>query len=98
MSITRLAVIGAGTMGRGIAESAATQGIETCLIEVNPRQQQAAAAHIRTSVEKGIKRGKISASGPDEVLGRIQFEAELDAAAGADFVVEAVPENESLKT
>src|SRR4029079_5297659 len=50
------------------------------------------------SVEKGIKRGKISAAGLDEILGRVRFEANLVAAAGAEFVIEAVPENESLKT
>jgi 3-hydroxybutyryl-CoA dehydrogenase len=98
MAVKQLAVIGAGTMGRGIAETAATQGIETCVIEVNSQQRQAAAAHIRTSVEKGIKRGKVSASGPDEVLNRIRFEADLATAAAAEFVIEAVSENESLKT
>ena len=97
MAVKQLAVIGAGTMGRGIAETAATQGIETCVVEVNAQQQQAAAAHIRASVEKGIKRGKLSASSPDEVLNRIRFEADLAAAAAAEFVIEAVPENESLK-
>src|SRR5262249_43250469 len=66
--------------------------------EVDLRQQQTAAAHIRSSVEKGIRRGKVSAASPDEILGRIHFEADLAAAAGAEFVIEAVPENESLKT
>src|SRR5262245_18633519 len=97
MEIKQLAVIGAGTMGRGIAETAATCGVETCVIEVNPQQREAAAAHIHTSVEKGIKRGKVSASGPDEVLGRIRFESDLAAAAAAEFVIEAVSENEPLK-
>jgi len=98
MTVKRLAVIGAGTMGRGIAETAAACGIETCVVEVNAQQRQTAAAHIRASVEKGIKRGKVSASGPDEVLNRIRFESELATAAAAEFVIEAVSENESLKT
>lgn len=98
MPIQRLAVIGAGTMGRGIAETAATQGIATTVVEVNAQQRQTAAAHIRTSVEKGIKQGKITTAGPDEVLDRIRFEAVLTAAAPAEFVIEAVSENESLKT
>src|SRR5262245_7690507 len=98
MPIQSLAVIGAGTMGRGIAESAATHGIQTCVVELSPAQREAAAAHIRTSVEKGIKRGKITATGPDEVLSRIRFEPDLSSAAAAEFVVEAVPETESLKT
>ena len=98
MPIKILAVIGAGTMGRGIAEAAAIRGIETCVVEVSPQQRQAAAAHIRTSVEKGIQRKKVVATGPDDVLDRIRFEAVMSAAATAEFVVEAVPENEALKT
>jgi 3-hydroxybutyryl-CoA dehydrogenase len=97
MSVKQLAVIGAGTMGRGIAETAATSGIQACVVEVNAAQRQAAAAHIRASVEKGIKRGKISVAGPDEVLARIRFEADLAAAAAAEFVIEAVSETEVLK-
>jgi len=85
-------------MGRGIAEAAATRGIETCVVEVSPEQRQKAQSHIRTSIEKGIQRGKLSLSGPDEVLKRIRFEADLSAAAKADFVIEAVPESEALKT
>ncbi len=85
-------------MGRGIAETAAAQGIVTCVVEINSQQRQIAAALIRTSVEKGIQRGKISAASPDEVLGRIRFETDLAAATAAEFVIEAVPENESLKT
>ena len=98
MTIKQLAVIGAGTMGRGIAETAAVQGIDTCVIEVSPDQRHTAQTYIRNSVEKGIKRGKISAADPGEVLGRIRFEGELAAAAGAEFVIEAVSENEAIKT
>ncbi len=98
MSIKNLAVIGAGTMGRGIAETAAAQGIETTIVEINPAQRDAAAAHISTSVGKGIQRGKIKAANPDEVLSRIRFEASLAAAAKSEFVIEAVPEDEAVKT
>jgi len=98
MTIKHLAVIGAGTMGRGIAEVAAVQRIDTCLVEVNADQRRAAEAYIRTSVDKGIKRGKITAANPGEILGRIHFEADLAAAASAEFVIEAVSENEAIKT
>lgn len=96
--IRRLAVIGAGTMGRGIAEVAAVRGIDVCVIELDSGQRDAARAHIRSSVEKGIQRGKISAGSPDEVLNRLRFEPELQTAAGAEFVIEAVSENETIKT
>ena len=98
MTIQHLAVIGAGTMGRGIAEVAAVQGIDTCVVEVNPDQRHAAEIQLRASVEKGIKRGKIAAADPDEVLRRIHFEGDLAAAASAEFVIEAVSENEAIKT
>ncbi len=98
MTIRKLAVIGAGTMGRGIAEVAAVQGIDTCVIEVNSDQRRAAESFIRTSVEKGIKRGKIAAGDSGEVLGRIHFEGDLSVAATAEFVIEAVSENEAIKT
>lgn len=97
MPVKIIAVVGAGTMGRGIAETAATQGIETRVIEVNPQQREAAATHIRASVEKGIKRGKVNLASPDEVLTRIRFESDLAAAATAEFVIEAIPEIEPLK-
>ena len=98
MTIKHLAVIGAGTMGRGIAETAAVQGIDTSVVEVSPEQRQAAGAYLRTSIEKGIKRGKIAAADPGEILGRIHFEGDLAAAANAEFVIEAVSENEAIKT
>jgi 3-hydroxybutyryl-CoA dehydrogenase len=98
MAIEHLAVIGAGTMGRGIAEVAATQKIDTWIIEVSPEQRHAAQTHISASVEKGIKRGKISAADPDQVLARIHFEADLATAANGEFVIEAVSENEAIKT
>ena len=98
MQIKNLAVIGAGTTGRGIAETAAVRGIETLIVEVSPEQRAAAATHIRTSVAKGIQRGKIQAANPDEVLSRLHFEASPSAAANSEFVIEAVPENEALKT
>jgi 3-hydroxybutyryl-CoA dehydrogenase len=97
MSFEKIAIIGAGTMGRGIAETAAVQGIEACVIEVNAPQRLGAEAQIRASVERGIKRGKIAAPGSDEVLKRIRFEGDLAAAAAAEFVIEAVSENEPLK-
>jgi 3-hydroxybutyryl-CoA dehydrogenase len=98
MTVKTLAVIGAGTMGRGIAETAAVQGINTCVIEVSAGQRSAAEAHLLASIEKGIKRGKIAAADPGEILGRIRFEGDLAAAAGAEFVIEAVSENEAIKT
>jgi 3-hydroxybutyryl-CoA dehydrogenase len=92
-----IAVIGAGTMGRGIAEAAASRGIAVILVETNAAQREAARGHIARSVEKGIQRGKLAEKDPAVVLGRIRWEADLSAATAAGFVIEAVSENEPLK-
>lgn len=97
MTFERIAVIGAGTMGRGIAESAAVAGLAVDVVEVSRDQQATAQAHIAKSVRKGIDRGKLSFTDPQEVLGKITWHGELAAAASAEFVIEAVSENEVLK-
>lgn len=97
MSLQQIAVIGAGTMGRGIAEAAAASGLHVTIIEVSPQQKQTAEAAMRVSLGKSIQRQKITAHSPDEVLQRIRWEGDLAAAAGADYVIEAVPEIEELK-
>ncbi|MBS0262581.1 MAG: 3-hydroxybutyryl-CoA dehydrogenase [Planctomycetes bacterium] len=98
MNIQHIAVIGAGTMGRGIAEVAAVSGLQTSIIEINPAQRDQAANQMRLSIEKGIRRGKVAAASVDEVFQRLQFAGEIAAASSADFVIEAVSEQESLKT
>ncbi|MSR58151.1 MAG: 3-hydroxybutyryl-CoA dehydrogenase [Planctomycetaceae bacterium] len=97
MSFATIAVIGAGTMGRGIAETAAARGLAVILIEINEQQRQTAAAQIARSVEKAIQRGKLTGTDAASVVGRIRWEGELSAATPADFVIEAVSENEPLK-
>lgn len=95
--MSTLAVIGAGTMGRGIAECAASHGVSVVVVETNPQQRQNAESQLRASVEKGIKRGKIAAPDAESVLRNIRWDGDLGAAKVCEFVVEAVPETESLK-
>ena len=95
--IRKLAVIGAGTMGRGIAETAAVRGLEVTVIEVSAAQQQAAREQMRKSIEKGLQRGRVKAASADEVLARVVFQADVSGVAEAEFVIEAVPEIEALK-
>lgn len=97
MPVQTVAVIGAGTMGRGIAEAAAAKGIGVILIEVSPSQRAAARSQIAKSVEKAIARGKLAETDPAAVLARIRWEGELPSAAEAEFVIEAVSENEAIK-
>jgi len=97
MTIERIGVVGAGTMGRGIAEVAALHGLQVDAVEVNAAQRESAQTQIRNSLEKGIKRGKLSIAGPDEVLTRITWHDSLDALQHSEFVIEAVSENEQIK-
>ena len=98
MTVAHVAIVGAGTMGRGIVETAAVHGVQVTVIEPLEDQRAVAASHIEKSVEKGIRRGKVSAESPQDVLERIQWVAELDAAADAEFVIEAATEREAVKT
>jgi len=96
--VTSIAVIGAGTMGRGIMESAAVHGLTVQAFETQAAARQHAETAIATSVKKAVSRGKVALSDPAEALQRIHWTESLEAAAeAADFVIEAVPENEQLK-
>ena len=98
MSIQRIAVVGAGTMGRGIAETAAVKGLSVDLIDSHEPQHEVARKQITASIEKGIQRGKLSVSSPAEVLDRIAWHTDLKAASSAEFVIEAVSEQQEIKT
>lgn len=84
-------------MGRGIAETAAACGINVILVEVNAGQRQTAQSQITKSVEKAIQRGKLAENDPATILDRIRWHGDLSAATTAEFVIEAVSENEPLK-
>lgn len=92
-----IAVVGAGTMGRGIAEAAATAGLAVTIVEVSDTARAAAREHLQRSIAKGITRGKIKAASTDEILARIQWPDSLAALGACHFAIEAVPENEELK-
>ncbi len=97
MTIERLAVIGAGTMGRGIAECAAAKGLLVTVIDPVDVARQAALTQITTSVTKAIQRGKLAVSSPDDVLKQITWSGELSSATNADYVIEAASEKEEIK-
>lgn len=97
MTIERLAVIGAGTMGRGIAECAAAKGLSVTVIDPVEVAREAARQQITASVTKGIQRGKLTASSPEEVLQRITWKDALLSAANSEFVIEAASEREEIK-
>jgi 3-hydroxybutyryl-CoA dehydrogenase len=98
MTVNTLAIIGAGAMGRGIIEVAAVNGLSVDVFEINKDQATAAAERIERSIAKGIERGKIELNEPADALSRVRWHSDLPSAVtAAQFVIEAVPEQEELK-
>jgi 3-hydroxybutyryl-CoA dehydrogenase len=98
MALARIAVIGSGLMGRGIAYVAAVGGFETALHDVSSVALDKALAQIRRDLDEGVARGKLAGADAAAALARLKPEASLEAAAsGADFVIEAVPEKIDVK-
>ncbi len=95
--IRRLAVVGAGFMGSGIAESAASAGVAVTLYEPETAPLERSRKRVSESVERAVAREKLTAAEAEALLGRISFESSLDALDGADAVVEAVFEDLQVK-
>jgi 3-hydroxybutyryl-CoA dehydrogenase len=93
----RAAVIGAGTMGNGIAHVFAQHGWSVALIDTLPAALEKATATIRANLDRQVKKGTLPPGGPAEVMGRIATATALDAAAEASLVVEAASENPAVK-
>jgi 3-hydroxybutyryl-CoA dehydrogenase len=96
--MTRIVVIGAGTMGNGIAHTAAASGFETTLIDVDQPILDRALSTISANLQRGVDKGKMSADDKQSVLGRIHATSDMAGVAEADLVVEAIIENLAAKT
>ena len=96
--IRTVAVLGAGTMGHGIAHVAAAAGYDTRLFDVAPAGVESGLAKIRANLAKGVEKGKLTADARDAALARLAGSTDLaEATRGADLVIEAVPEKLALK-
>jgi 3-hydroxybutyryl-CoA dehydrogenase len=95
--IRKVGVIGAGTMGNGIAQVFAQSGFEVRLCDVVPAAIDRAQATIAKSLAKFVEKGKLAAADRDAALGRLTTGSSLDALAEVDFVVEAVAEQVDIK-
>ena len=96
--IRKVAVLGAGTMGHGIAQVSATAGCEVVLGDVHAEALGAAKAKMKKSLDRFVAKEKLSAADAEAALGRIRTTASLSDAVGeADLVVEAIPEKMELK-
>jgi 3-hydroxybutyryl-CoA dehydrogenase len=98
MAVRTIAVLGAGTMGHGIAHAAAASGYETRLYDVSEAQLAKARAQIAGILRKGAELGKTTVAEADAGLARLSTTSDLTAALdGVDFVIEASPERIDLK-
>jgi 3-hydroxybutyryl-CoA dehydrogenase len=90
-------VVGAGTMGNGIAHVFAQHGWDVALIDTAPGALEKATATIRANLERQVKKGMLTPDAPAQILARIKSGTVLDAATGAELVVEAASENPAVK-
>jgi 3-hydroxybutyryl-CoA dehydrogenase len=96
--IERVAVIGAGTMGHGIAQVAALAGWAVALTDARPEALEPGRERIRANLGGAVQRGKLAAESADAALARVSLHRSVaDAANGADLVIEAVVEDLAVK-
>ncbi|MGH1504934.1 MAG: 3-hydroxybutyryl-CoA dehydrogenase [Acidimicrobiales bacterium] len=94
----RIGVLGAGLMGSGIAEVSAKSGASVVVVEANDVAAKAGRDRIETSLARGVKAGKLDEAEQAAILDRIAYSSELDALADRQLVVEAIIEDEDVKT
>jgi len=97
MEIETIGVVGAGTMGHGIAQVAIASGYEVALVDVVPEALERGLAAIDKGLERAVKKERMSAEDKEAALGRLSSAAELNAVVDADLVVEAVVEKLEVK-
>ena len=96
--VSTIAVIGAGTMGRGIAHVAALGGYRTILEDLLPNALRKAESEIRSHLEKAVESGKVSTGEAEAAFARLEYAGGVEEAAReADLVIEAVPEEMESK-
>jgi 3-hydroxybutyryl-CoA dehydrogenase len=97
VTVTRVGILGAGTMGRGIAQVAALGGFETRLYDAFPEAAKAAAVKLREALRKGASRGRWSEAEADAASDRIGSALTIGELEGCELLIEAAPEDLELK-
>jgi 3-hydroxybutyryl-CoA dehydrogenase len=98
MQIKRIAVLGAGTMGHGIAYAAISGGYETRMFDVSEASLSKGQSAVEAIIGKGVELGKVQSADADEMRKRLISTVSIaDALAGVDMVIEAAPEKIDLK-
>ncbi|HYT05573.1 MAG TPA: 3-hydroxybutyryl-CoA dehydrogenase [Gemmatimonadales bacterium] len=95
--MSRVAVVGAGTMGNGIAHLFAQHGWDTALLDVSRAALDRGLETIKRNLERQLKKGAVSREEGAETLERIEIDTSLEPAAKADVIVEAATENRDVK-
>ncbi len=98
MEIKTIGVVGAGTMGRGIAYAALFAGYRTVLEDVSPEMLEQGTAYIKQALDDGVGRGKLTAEQRDKAVANLSTARSVEAVCReADLLIEAVPEEMELK-
>ena len=97
MTIQTVGIIGAGTMGNGIAQACAVSGINVVMVDISDAAVQKGIATVAGSLDRLIKKEKITAADKDAALARIKASTSYDDLKAAQLVIEAATENYELK-
>jgi 3-hydroxybutyryl-CoA dehydrogenase len=97
MTVRRIGVVGAGTMGHGIAQVFAQAGFTVQIVDVDQAMLGRARGTIEKSLAKFVEKGTLASADRDGALGRISASTNLEVLAGADYVVEAIVEQAAAK-
>jgi len=97
MNIQTIGVIGAGTMGNGIAQACAVSGLDVVMVDIDDAAVQRGLAAVATSLDRLVKKDKLSPEAKAAAMARIQGSTDYAALQPAQLVIEAATENEALK-
>lgn len=97
MSIKRVGIIGAGTMGNGIAQICAASGLSVALVDISDTAIQRGVDAVTGNLDRLIKKEKLTPQGKSEILGRIKGSVDYAVFKDVDIVIEAATENRDLK-
>jgi 3-hydroxybutyryl-CoA dehydrogenase len=95
--VTTVGVVGLGTMGAGIAEVFAREGLRVIGVEPTEQALESGRGHLRNSTDRAVRRGKLTEADRDALVARVSFTTSMEDLADADLVIEAVPERLDLK-
>jgi 3-hydroxybutyryl-CoA dehydrogenase len=97
MNVSRIGVIGAGTMGNGIAQICAAAGLYAVMVDISEAALARGVTAIGSSLERLVKKDKMKAADRDALLARVRTSTDYAQLAGADLVIEAATENLAVK-